>query len=175
MADEAEYQRWIDSETKVVEAPANHRDEIRLWLRLLTCTKLIETTIRQRLRAEFGFTLPRFDLLAQLERAESGMVLGEISRRMMVSPGNLTSLIERLVESGHISRTPLPADRRVQVIALTEHGRAEFTRMAERHGDWVGELLENFGFDERDVLMHSLGELKASIYKSLAYSQPDIG
>lgn len=158
---------WIDGETKVEETPADHGDETRLWLRLLTCTTLVEAEIRRRLRVEFGFTLPRFDVLAQLERAEDGMVLGEVSRRMMVSAGNLTSLVERLVESGHVSRTTSPTDRRVQIVALTPAGRADFARMASRHGEWLGELFAGLAPADRAALMAEMGKLKRSVRAAL--------
>ena len=80
------------------------RDELRLWLRLLTCTNLIEGEVRRRLRERFDVTLPRFDLMAQLDKAPDGMTLSDLSRRMMVSNGNLTGLVERLVASGHLDR-----------------------------------------------------------------------
>jgi DNA-binding MarR family transcriptional regulator len=158
---------WLDGETKVLEAPADHGDELRLWLRLLTCSTLIEGQVRRKLREEFDFTLPRFDLLAQLERADQGMVLGEISKRMMVSAGNITVLVERLTESGHITRATSSADRRVQIIALTAFGRAEFRRMATRHGEWISDLFA--GVNARDVsaLLKELAKLKRSIRAGL--------
>jgi len=158
---------WIDSETKVFEAPGDHGDELRLWLRLLTCSTLIETEVRRRLREEFEFTLPRFDLLAQLERAPDGMVLGEVSKRMMVSAGNITSLVERLVESGHITRTTSASDRRVQIISLTPHGHEQFQKMAQAHGDWIGQLFA--GLAPRDIaaLMKDLGKVKQSARAAL--------
>ncbi len=154
---------WIDAETKVEEAPHDHRAELRLWLRLLTCTNLIEAEVRRRLREEYDFTLPRFDLLAQLDKAEDGLVLGEVSRRLMVSAGNVTALVERLLESGHITRAPSPTDRRVQIIRMTPEGRAAFARMAEDHGDWIGALFEGLDEAEMDTLMSALGKLKASV------------
>lgn len=162
---------WLDGETKVLEAPGDHGAEIRLWLRLLTCTTLAEAEIRRRLREEFDFTLPRFDLMAQLERAENGMVLGEVSRRMMVSAGNLTALVERLVEMGYVSRTASPKDRRVQIVALTGEGRAAFRIMAARHGEWIGELFGELTRQDEAVLMQSLGRLKASIRAALSGAQ----
>ena len=94
----------LDAETKVAERPADHEAELRLWLRLLTCTTLIEGEVRRRLRDSFDVTLPRFDLMAQLDKAPDGMTLSDISKRMMVSNGNVTGLVERLVESGHLDR-----------------------------------------------------------------------
>ena len=74
----------FDAETKIAEAPGDHKAELRLWLRLLATNTLIETEIRRRLRERFEVTLPRFDLMAQLERKPHGMTLGELSQRMMV-------------------------------------------------------------------------------------------
>ena len=116
----------LDAETKAVEMPEDHRDELRLWLRLLTCSTLIEGEVRRRLRERFDVTLPRFDLMAQLDKAPDGMMLSDLSKRMMVSNGNLTGLVDRLAASGHLDRRVSPTDRRAQVISLTPAGRAEF-------------------------------------------------
>src|SRR3979490_3504754 len=89
----------LDSETKAVELPEDHGNELRLWLRLLTCTTLIEGEVRSRLRERFDVTLPRFDLMAQLDKVPEGMTLSDVSKRMMVSNGNVTGLVERLVAS----------------------------------------------------------------------------
>jgi DNA-binding MarR family transcriptional regulator len=161
----------LDSETKAVETPEDHGDELRLWLRLLTCTNLIEGEVRSRLRSRFDVTLPRFDLMAQLDRASDGMTLSDVSKRMMVSNGNVTGLVERLVESGHLDRRTSDQDRRVQVIRLTKLGRAEFRRMAAEHEMWIAEMFSDLG--ERDIreLMRLLARTKASARKA-AESKP---
>ena len=159
---------WIDAETKVAEAPADHRDELRLWLRLLTCTNLIEAEIRRKLQASFGFTLPRFDLLAQLDKAEDGRVLGEVSKRLMVSAGNITAMVDRLVANDHVTRTPAPHDRRVQIIRMTPAGRTAFRAMARDHGDWIGGMFEDLAPGEVAALMALLAKLKASVRRNLA-------
>jgi DNA-binding MarR family transcriptional regulator len=157
----------LDVETKAIEAPDAHKQELRLWLRLLACATTIEREIRTRLREEFDTTLPRFDLLAQLERAPQGMTLGEVSRRMMVSNGNITGLVERLVEDKLVTRTPLASDRRVQIIVLTPTGRREFGRMAGAHEGWVAEMVGDLPPDEIDVLIERLGALKQSVHRSI--------
>src|SRR6201998_4874279 len=124
----------LDSETKAVELPGDHGDELRLGLRLLTCTTLIEGEVRSRLRERFDVTLPRFDLMAQLDKVPDGMTLSDVSKRMMVSNGNVTGLVERLVESGHLDRRPPDTDRRAPATRLTKGGRAEFRKMAAAHG-----------------------------------------
>ena len=96
--------------------------------------------MRRRLRDQFDITLPRFDLLAQLDRAPNGMTLGELSQRMMVSNGNITGLVDRLAEQGLIRRRPLPHDRRVQIVSLTAEGQKFFRSMARANADWVGEI-----------------------------------
>ena len=153
----------LDSETKVLEAPHEHKDELRLWLRLLTCTTLIEGEIRKRLADEFGTTLPRFDLFAQLERAPAGMTLGDLSRRMMVTNGNVTGLVERLVESGHVERSSLPNDRGVQIVKLTQKGKASFSRMAKAHEEWLAELFAQISQKDITELLRRLKKLKDSV------------
>lgn len=158
----------LDSETKAVELPEHHGDELRLWLRLLTCTTLIEGEVRGRLRGRFDVTLPRFDLMAQLDKVPDGMTLSDVSKRMMVSNGNVTGLVERLVESGHVDRRTSDTDRRVQVIRLTKLGRAEFRKMAEEHETWIAEIFGDLTAKDVRELMRLLAKTKASTHKASA-------
>jgi DNA-binding MarR family transcriptional regulator len=153
----------VDAETALAGSPAGHKDELRLWLRLLTCTTLIETEIRSRLRRDFDTTLPRFDLLAQLERAPQGLTLGKVSRRMMVSNGNVTGLAARLEAEGLIERRSLPGDRRAQLLRLTPRGRREFARQSAAHEAWVAELFSEIAPADRTALFRLLGCAKASV------------
>ena len=156
----------LDSETKVAERPDDHKTELRLWLRMLTCTTLIESEVRKRLRDNFDITLPRFDLLAQLERAPNGMTLGELSQRMMVSNGNLTGLVDRLREQGLIKRKPSPTDGRVQIVSLSAEGKRFFRTMARANADWVGEIFTDLSKNDIETLMALLGKTKASARKA---------
>jgi DNA-binding MarR family transcriptional regulator len=156
----------LDSETKAVELPEDHGDELRLWLRLLTCTTLIEGEVRSRLRERFDVTLPRFDLMAQLDKVPEGMTLSDVSKRMMVSNGNVTGLVERLVESGHLDRRTSDADRRVQVIRLTKIGRAEFRKMAEEHQLWISDIFGDLAPKDVRELMRLLAKTKTSAQKA---------
>jgi len=156
----------LDSETKAVELPEDHADELRLWLRLLTCTTLIEGQVRSRLRARFDVTLPRFDLMAQLDKAPEGMTLSDVSKRMMVSNGNVTGLVERLVVSGHLDRRTSESDRRVQVIRLTKVGRAEFRKMAAEHETWIADMFSELTPKDVRDLMRLLAKTKGSAQRS---------
>ena len=156
----------LDSETKAIELPGDHGDELRLWLRLLTCTTLIESEVRSRLRERFDVTLPRFDLMAQLDKVPEGMTLSDVSKRMMVSNGNVTGLVERLVESGHLDRRTSVNDRRVQLIRLTKAGRADFRRMAAEHENWIADLFSELSPKDVRELMRLLAKAKASAQKS---------
>ena len=153
----------IDAETRLADQPGSHQDELRLWLRLLTCTTMIEGEIRTRLRENFDVTLPRFDLMAQLDKSPAGMTLGELSRRMMVSNGNITGLVERLAELGLVDRVPHPTDRRAAVVCLTDAGRASFAAMAGQHGDWIAALFAQMPADDMQALMRLLGRMKHSV------------
>lgn len=158
----------LDAETKALEAPADHKGELRLWLRLLTCATLIEAEIRRRLREQFDVTLPRFDLMAQLDKAPDGMTLGEVSKRMMVSNGNVTHVVEKLVASGQIDRRPAVHDRRVQIIRLTPAGQAEFRAMAKVHEDWIAGMFAGLTDNDEAALMELLGKAKASVKAAIA-------
>jgi DNA-binding MarR family transcriptional regulator len=157
----------LDAETKVIERPGDHKDELRLWLRLLSCKTLIESEIRRRLRDRFDTTLPRFDLMAQLDKAPVGMKLGELSQRLMVSNGNITGLVDRLVAQGLLDRQPAPNDRRAQLVKLTPDGRRVFRAMASMHEEWVASIFADLTAAEQETLMRLLGKAKESARKAI--------
>lgn len=135
------------------------KQRLRLWLRLLRTTRSLEIEIRERLRSNFGTTLPRFDVLAGLYRTEGGLTMTELSRALMVSNGNVTGIVERLVLDGLIVRVPIENDRRATRVALTEKGRQEFARMAAAHEGWINELLGSLGRDDTDQLLNLVGRV----------------
>jgi len=137
--------------------------DIRVWLRLLTCANLIERRVRKNLRDKFDTTLPRFDVLAQVDRTPDGQPMRELSRRMMVTNGNITPLVDRLVEDKLIKRDQSPEDRRVQHIRLTADGKQALDEMIPAHVSWVNNLMANLDRDNASQLYALLGELKASI------------
>ena len=146
------------------ETRALHGDgmDIRLWLRLLTCTNLIESTIRRRLRDQYDITLPRFDAMAQLYRAPEGLQMSDLSKRMMVSNGNVTGVIDRLIVEKQVDARPDPADRRRQIVSLTPAGRAAFEAMLPDHEAWVSEIMSGLTASQSADLYHLLAVLKAS-------------
>lgn len=153
----------LDAETR---AHDDHHASLRLWLRLLSCTHQIENRIRQSLQARFDTTLPRFDLMAQLERAEQGLKMSELSQRMMVTGGNVTGITDGLENEGLVVREVDPADRRVYRVKLTPEGRRLFRRMAAEHEQWVIELFGTLSRAQKDQLMRLLAELKAGLAKA---------
>ena len=136
MAEEA---TLSDSETR---ARDDHHDSLRLWLRLLSCSTLIENHIRQRLQGEFATTLPRFDLMAQLERSSHGLKMGELSNRLMVTGGNVTGITDMLEKERLVARVADPRDRRAQRVKLTQTGRRLLKKMAAAHERWLITLFE---------------------------------
>ena len=150
----------LDHETRI---HASDHQGLRLWLRLLTCTSLMEAAIRAELRAEFEVTLPRFDLMAQLYRHPGGLKMGELSQRLMVTGGNVTGIADQLEAEGLVTREADPQDRRAVLIALTAAGRRSFAKMAARHEEWVAGLLEGLTPAEQHELHRLLGRLKSTI------------
>ena len=147
----------IDAETRVHD---DHHVSLRLWLRLLSCTNQIEGRVRQNLQATFDTTLPRFDLMAQLERAPHGLKMSELSQRMMVTGGNVTGITDGLEKEGLVVREVDPADRRVYRVKLTAEGERQFRRMAAEHEKWVIDLFGTLPPRQKKQLMDLLGVLK---------------
>jgi DNA-binding MarR family transcriptional regulator len=134
---------------------------LRIWLRLLTCTQLIERRVRSGLREQFATTLPRFDLMAQLDRYREGLKMNELSRMLMVTGGNVTAIVDQLEKEALVERLAEPADRRAFRIRLTRAGEKTFTEMARAHEQWVVELLAGLSRRERDELLKLLAKVKS--------------
>jgi DNA-binding MarR family transcriptional regulator len=157
----------LDRETAAALRPGDHKAELRLWLRMLTCATLIETGVRRRLRETFDMTLPRFDLMAQLDKTPDGLTLGDLSRRMMVSNGNVTAIVEALLAQGLVARKASAQDRRAQLVSLTAAGRDAFRAMAAAHEGWIAEVFAGLSPREIDDLMGLLSSAKGSARRAL--------
>jgi len=149
-----------DRETHLTD---HDHTSLRLWLRLLTCAKLIENRVRSGLREDFETTLPRFDLMAQLARHPDGLKMSELSRLMMVSGGNVTGITDQLEKDGLVERVTLPEDRRAWMVRLTDAGRDQFAAMAHVHEAWIVGLMEGLSAQEQQQLYGLLGRLKQTV------------
>lgn len=155
----------LDENRIGIEARAQDTDHLdtRMWLRLLSCSAQIEQAIRQRLREQFGTTLPRFDYLAQLERHPEGLRMSALSRYLMVTGANVTGLTDQLVADGWVERTPDPEDGRSWRVRLTRRGRHEFSLMAAAHEGWLADLFKGFGVGPKQALYEQLGLLRVHL------------
>jgi DNA-binding MarR family transcriptional regulator len=144
----------------------DERSSVKLWLRLLSCTMAIEKELQRRL-GEHGATLPRFDVLAALDRAADGLTMGALSRALLVSNGNVTGLVRKLASDGLVVIETDPADRRSFIVRLTERGSDEFVKLAQQHSYWIDALLAEVTPPLRDSLYADLGALKHSIAKEI--------
>lgn len=165
----------MDSDQNVVlqeasdyESGLNEDDrlDLRIWLRLLTCANMIERRVRQNLRSQFDTTLPRFDVLVQIDRAPEGQPMRELSQRLMVTNGNITPLVDRLEEDGLVIREPSADDRRVQHVKLTDLGKASLNTMIPENKRWVSDLMQHVDRNRASDLYELLGNLKESIMLS---------
>ncbi|MNK32161.1 Transcriptional activatory protein BadR [compost metagenome] len=141
----------------------DHHQSLKLWLRMLSCTVKIENEVRTRLRATFGITLPRFDLMAQLERFPDGLRMGELSKRMMVTGGNITGITDQLEQEKLVVRVVDPKDRRSYSVKLTPAGRRAFDEMARVHEGWIAELLHGVTPDDKTQLIDLLSHMKQQL------------
>ena len=139
------------------------RSSVRLWLRLLSCALTIEKVVQRRLVDRFGSTLARFDVLAALDRAGDGLTMGQLSRALLVSNGNATQLVQKLVRDRLVAIEANPADRRSSIVRLTATGTAHFAALAEAHHGWIDALFAEVSPAERETLYAALGILKHSI------------
>jgi DNA-binding MarR family transcriptional regulator len=146
-------------------AHADQHASLRLWLRLLSCTTRVEDKIRQKLREFFDITLPRFDLMAQLERHPDGLSMGELSRRMMVTGGNITTIVDQLEKEKLVLREVGANDRRSFTVKLTQAGKDAFTDMAIAHETWVADMFEGLSVDQQSQLYTLLGAMKKNLQK----------
>lgn len=126
------------------DGAAQPKDALRLWLKLLRTARRVESEVRDRLRTEFNMTLPRFDVLASLARSGTGQTMTALSRHLLVSNGNVTGIVERLVTDGYVAREPDPMDRRSSIVQLTKEGRIVFDRMAAAHETWIAEFFATY-------------------------------
>lgn len=147
------------------EAASQPEDHLalRLWLRMLTCTLLIEKTINGRLKNEFEHSLARFDLLSQLHRHPEGLRMTELSKRMMVTGGSVTGLTDGLEAEGLVARQEDPDDRRSKWVRLTPAGRKQFIAMAGEHEQWIVQMMDGLSGAEQRELYRMLARLKSSI------------
>ncbi len=149
--------RVADLETR---ATREDHEALRLWLRLLATTHLIEGRVRRGLQERYATTLPRFDLMAQLDRAPEGLKMGELSRRMMVTGGNVTGITDGLEADGLVERSADVSDRRALRVRLTPAGRRAFRTMATEHERWIVDMFGALDQNQMTVLFDLLGRLK---------------
>ena len=142
------------------QSHSSHPEALRLWLRLLTCTQLVEKQVRSNLREQFDTTLPRFDLMAQLQRHPNGLKMNELSRRMMVTGGNVTGITDQLVAEGLVERLEVDGDRRAYHVRLTALGRKTFDDMARQHEEWIVSSFDVLTAKEVEALYKLLGKVK---------------
>lgn len=160
-------------ERKLENIPRD-KDGLRLWLRLVACTQMVEQEIRYMLREKFEMTLPRFELLAALDRVPDGLTMGELSRWLMVTKGNITGIAERLSEDGFIKRQPTPTDRRSFVVTLTPKGRRLFKEMETEYERLLDEMFAEISIDDFDSFTGVLARIKEAI-ESIREQQGRVG
>ncbi|MEI6799739.1 MAG: MarR family transcriptional regulator [Pseudomonadota bacterium] len=125
---------------------------LKMWIRLLGVTRAAESHLREFLRVQHDTTLPRFDVMAALYRRREGVTMSELSRMLLVSNGNATTVVDRLENDGLVRRTPSETDRRTVFVALTPEGLRQFEGLATQHEAEVGRLFANLSEADLDIL-----------------------
>ena len=133
---------------------------VSTWLRLLHGYALIERELRRAVAEHCTF--PQFDVLNQLDRERDGLTFVELSRRLLVTAGNLTGIVDRLHAEGLVRRAVHPADRRAFRLTLTPKGRRLVRRAQGRHHRALTALLARVPDRELRVLRRLLDRLRSS-------------
>ncbi len=133
--------------------------KLRSWLKILKTSNFIEKKIRENLRKQHNTTLPRFDVMSALYRAEKALKMNEISGVLKVSNGNITGIIDRLVKDGHVLRVSEKGDRRSNLVSLTKKGRVQFELYATDHELWTNMILGRLSEKEADTLSGLLDKI----------------
>jgi DNA-binding MarR family transcriptional regulator len=152
----------VSAPLSTVAPESGGKERLRLWIRLLRASRVVESELRERLKREFNSTLPRFDVMAALYREPSGMLMTDLSRFLLVSNGNVTGIVDRLVSDGFVVRAQREGDRRTSIVRLTQRGEEEFRRMAAIHEGWIGELLGDVGEDDARRLSAMLKSFRSN-------------
>jgi DNA-binding MarR family transcriptional regulator len=134
---------------------------LRLWIRLLRATRVVEGKTRARFKTQFNATLPRFDVMAALYRKPDGMLMSEISRFLLVSNGNVTVIVDRLAADGFVARSQRDGDRRTSFVRLTAKGRAAFADMSAAHEGWIDRLFGGITAREAEQLSAKLRSFRS--------------
>jgi DNA-binding MarR family transcriptional regulator len=152
----------VNIRDKLGGAP-HSKHSLRLWLRLLSCALVVEKRIRNKLKDDFDTTLPRFDVMAALQRSTEGLTMGELSHSIMVSNGNVTGVVSRLIADKMVERAPSQTDKRIVKVALTRKGREAFSRMAAEHERWIDQTFADLSDKQITDLLARLAEVRRSI------------
>lgn len=141
--------------------------DVRAWLRMLSCTMTIEKSLRRGFAEQYDTTLPRFDVMAALDRHPQGRTMGQLSRALLVSNGNVTAIVRQLQDAGQVVVSPDPEDRRSSIVRLSAAGQASFNVLAEAHHAWIHQALSDVAPDDLEKLHALLAKVKASIGENL--------
>jgi len=128
------------------------KTRVRAWLKILKTSNFIEKNVRERLRIDHQTTLPRFDVMSALYRSKDGLKMSELSGVLKVSNGNITGIIDRLVQDGHVKRTAIQGDRRAYLTLLTKKGSKQFQEYALEHEAWINEILSDITIEEANTI-----------------------
>ena len=145
------------------EGARHSKLSLRLWLKLLSSSKIVEKRLRARLEEEFASTLPRFDTLAALEHHPEGLKMSELSESLLVSNGNVTGVVIRLIKDGFVTRTVDSSDRRAATVRLTRKGREAFLKMAASHETWIHDMFANLSDNQIAELTRLVDYMRRSI------------
>lgn len=123
---------------------------VRVWFRLLRLESRMNVAVAERLR-EIGLSVPQCDVLTTLTEAE-GVSQQELAKRLYVTKGNISGLLDRLETAGLVERRSTAADRRQYEIYLTTAGREAAEKAIAIQHDFIGATLGRLSGEDLGAL-----------------------
>lgn len=112
---------------------------VRVWFRLIRLEARMQAAVGERLRG-IGVSIPQCDVLTTLTEQE-GVSQQELAKRLYVTKGNISSLLDRLEEAGLVERRSTVSDRRQYAVYLTETGRRTAEKAIAVQHRWIASTL----------------------------------
>jgi DNA-binding MarR family transcriptional regulator len=147
-------------------AEGTRNAETQVWHALLAIHGSVFSRLSRALSREFGITLAKYDVLAQLYRVPEGLTQSDLSRQLKVTGGNVTGLVRRLISDGLISRETSASDRRAFVVQLTGKGRSVYLSARERHDALLAGFFDAVAPDRLTEIRTMLDQLSQALIQT---------
>ena len=130
---------------------------LSLWVKLARASATFGRLTGKDIE-RYGLTQPQFGVVELLGHL-GPVTIGEITRKMLVTGGCVTVILDNLEKEGLVERMRSTEDRRVVKVQLTNKGQGLFKKMFRQHAEHVSQLASVLSEDEQNQLSGLLRKL----------------